>query len=122
MVGSADCRSREEGLRVHRIRRKTVSHVGLCSKQRAQLEHSFRTAIEDMKRSQKERRQQHARQPQPVKAKPAARAQSGSSLFGVGCVRATGAMPAELDPLARRRCRPTGGVAPTSSFMVLVFL
>src|ERR1017187_8116075 len=46
----------------------------------------------------------------------------GSSLFGVGCVRATGAMPAELDPLARRRCRPTGGVAPTSSFMVLVFL
>src|ERR1017187_6271346 len=47
---------------------------------------------------------------------------SGSSLFGVGCVRATGAMPAELDPLARRRCRPTGGVAPTSSFMVLVFL
>ena len=46
----------------------------------------------------------------------------GSSLFGVGCVRATGAMPAELDPLARRRCRPTGGVAPTSTFMVLVFL
>src|ERR1039457_5978827 len=29
-------------------------------------------------------------------------------------------MPAELDPLARRRCRPTGGVATTSSFMVLV--
>src|ERR1039457_4863043 len=47
---------------------------------------------------------------------------TGSSLFGVGCVRATGAMPAELDPLARRRCRPTGGVATTSSFMVLVFL
>jgi hypothetical protein len=46
----------------------------------------------------------------------------GSSLFGVGCVRATGAMPAELDPLARRRRRPTGGVATTSSFMVLVFL
>src|ERR1039458_3905361 len=46
----------------------------------------------------------------------------GSSLFGVGCVRATGAMPAELDPLARPRFRPTGGVAPTSSFMVLVFL
>src|ERR1035441_5184735 len=40
----------------------------------------------------------------------------GSSLFGVGCVRATGAMPAELDPLARRRCRPTGGGAPTTSF------
>ena len=50
--------------------------LGYVSKQRAQLERSFRTAIEDMKRSQKERRQQHARQPQPVKAKPAARAQS----------------------------------------------
>src|ERR1035438_4871684 len=47
-------------------------------------------------------------------------ARKGSSLFGVGCVRATGAMPAELDPLARRRCRPTGGVATTSSFMFLV--
>ena len=60
--------------------------------------------------------------PRVPASNPMNAAKVGSSLFGVGCVRATGAMPAELDPLARRRCRPTGGVAPTSSFMVLVFL
>ena len=38
------------------------------AKQRAQLERSFRTAIEDMKQSQKERQ---ARQPQPAKPAPA---------------------------------------------------
>src|ERR1035437_6206342 len=37
-------------------------------------------------------------------------------------MRATWAMPAEFDPLAKRRCRPTGGAATASSFMVLVFL
>ena len=45
------------------------------SKQRAQLERSFYTAIEHMKQSQKERRQQHARQPHAAQtaqtAKPA---------------------------------------------------
>ena len=37
-------------------------------------------------------------------------------------MRATWAMPTEFDPLAKRRCRPTGGAATASSFMVLVFL
>jgi hypothetical protein len=40
----------------------------------AQLERSFRTAIEDMKQSQKERRQQHAQSPQPGEAKQTASA------------------------------------------------
>jgi hypothetical protein len=39
--------------------------LGYVAKQRAQLERSFRTAIEDMKQSQKERQ---ARQPQPAPA------------------------------------------------------
>ena len=43
--------------------------LGYVAKQRAQLERSFRTAIEDMKQSQKERQ---ARQPQPAKPAPAA--------------------------------------------------
>jgi hypothetical protein len=42
--------------------------LGYVAKQRAQLERSFRTAIEDLKQSQKERGQQHARQPQPAQA------------------------------------------------------
>ena len=46
--------------------------LGYAAKQRAQLERSFRTAIQDMKQSQKERQ---ARQPQPAQtaqpAKPA---------------------------------------------------
>jgi hypothetical protein len=42
--------------------------LGYVAKQRAQLERSFRTAIEDMKQSQKERQ---ARQPQPAKPAPA---------------------------------------------------
>jgi hypothetical protein len=43
--------------------------LGYVAKQRAQLERSFRTAIADMKQSQKER---HARpQPQPAKPAPA---------------------------------------------------
>ena len=46
--------------------------LAAVAKLRAQLERSFRTAIEDMKQSQKERRQQHARQPQPAQpTKPA---------------------------------------------------
>jgi hypothetical protein len=49
--------------------------LAAVAKLRAQLERSFRTAIEDMKRSQKERRQQPAQQPQPAQtpqtAKPA---------------------------------------------------
>src|ERR1035441_6253875 len=45
-----------------------------------------------------------------------------SSLFGVGSDEINGAMPTELDPLAKRQCRPTGGVATASSFTVLVFL
>src|ERR1035441_6300320 len=44
------------------------------------------------------------------------------SLFGVGSDEINGAMPTELDPLAKRQCRPTGGVATASSFTVLVFL
>ena len=40
--------------------------LGYVAKQRAQLERSFRTAIEDMKQSQNERRQRHAGQPQPA--------------------------------------------------------
>jgi hypothetical protein len=42
--------------------------LGYVAKQRAQLERSFRTAIEDMKQSQRERQ---ARQPQPAKPAPA---------------------------------------------------
>src|ERR1017187_3667368 len=49
-------------------------------------------------------------------------AQHASSLFGVGSDEINGAMPTELDPLAKRQCRPTGGVATASSFTVLVFL
>ncbi|MDP2998811.1 MAG: N-acetylneuraminate synthase family protein [Bryobacterales bacterium] len=37
-------------------------------------------------------------------------------------MRVTGAMPTELDPLAKRRCRPTGGAATASSFMVLLLV
>src|ERR1039457_7254609 len=45
-----------------------------------------------------------------------------SSLVGVGSDEINGAMPTELDPLTKRQCRPTGGVATASSFTVLVFL
>ena len=44
--------------------------LGYVAKQRAQLERSFRTAVEDMKQSQKERRLQHDQRPQPP-AQPA---------------------------------------------------
>jgi len=44
--------------------------LAYVAKQRAQLERSFRTAIEDMKQSQKERRQQHV-QRQQAPAQPA---------------------------------------------------
>src|ERR1039457_2956692 len=40
--------------------------LGYVAKQRAQLERSFRTAIEDMKQSQKERQ---SRQPQPARGR-----------------------------------------------------
>jgi GTPase SAR1 family protein len=46
--------------------------LGYVAKQRAQLERSFRTAIEDMKQSQKERQAKPQPQPvQPVKNAPA---------------------------------------------------
>ena len=37
-------------------------------------------------------------------------------------MRVTGAMLAELDPLAKRRCRPSGGAATASNFLVLVLV
>jgi len=46
--------------------------LAAVAKQRAQLERSFRTAIEDMKQSQKERLQQPARQAQPAQTAKAA--------------------------------------------------
>src|ERR1017187_11030048 len=58
----------------------------------------------------------------PVDETLAVRAYFASSLFGVGSDEINGAMPTELDPLAKRQCRPTGGVATASSFTVLVFL
>jgi hypothetical protein len=45
--------------------------LGYVAKQRAQLERSFRTAIEDMKQSQKERRSQPAQPVKPAQAAPA---------------------------------------------------
>src|ERR1035438_4873580 len=70
--------------------------LGYVSKQRAQLERSFRTAIEDMKQSQKERQARQPQQPaqtaQP--AKPAAApvpqpdrksTRLNSSHFGISC-------------------------------------
>ena len=46
--------------------------LAYAAKQRTQLERSFRTAIADMKQSQRERSQQQARQPQPAQtAQPA---------------------------------------------------
>jgi len=45
--------------------------LGYVAKQRAQLERSFRTAIDDLKQSQKERRQQHALSREAQPAKPA---------------------------------------------------
>src|ERR1019366_7238660 len=51
---------------------KQLVMLACVAKQRAQLERSFRTAIADMKQSQKERSQQQARQPQPAQpAQPA---------------------------------------------------
>jgi len=44
--------------------------LAYVTKQRAQLERSFRTAIADMKQSQKERSQQQALQPQPAQPAP----------------------------------------------------
>jgi len=44
--------------------------LGYVAKQRAQLERSFRTAIADMKQSQKDRKAQHPQQPAQT-AKPA---------------------------------------------------
>lgn len=43
---------------------KQFAMLAYVAKQRAQLERSFRTAVEDMKQSQKERRQQQAQRPQ----------------------------------------------------------
>jgi hypothetical protein len=51
---------------------KQLVMLAYVAKQRAQLERSFRTAIADMKQSQRERSQQQARQPQPAQtAQPA---------------------------------------------------
>src|ERR1039457_6918217 len=68
--------------------------LGYAAKQRAQLERSFRTAIEDMKQSQKERRQQDA-QRQQSPAQPAEPAVSKAS-------RATNAAPRLRDVGGRR--------------------
>jgi len=54
--------------------------LAFVAKQRAQLERSFRTAIADMKQSQKERSQQHVLQPQP--AQPAPGPQPPAPSFG----------------------------------------
>jgi len=47
--------------------------LAFVAKQRAQLERSFRTAIADMKQSQKERSQPQAQQPQPAQPAPGER-------------------------------------------------
>jgi len=52
---------------------KQFAMLAQVAKQRAQLERSFRTAIEDMKQSQKERQARTRQQPQPAQAaEPAA--------------------------------------------------
>src|ERR1035441_10317438 len=50
--------------------------LGYVAKQRAQLAPSFRTAIEDMKQSQKERQ---SRQPHPIETKPTAQPTKSAS-------------------------------------------
>jgi len=56
-----------EAIKFGEERFKMLAYVSI---QRAQLERSFRAAIEDMKQSQTERRQQNARQPQPAQTFP----------------------------------------------------
>jgi hypothetical protein len=59
------------------------------AKQRAQLERSFRSAVEDMKKSQKERAHQPARQPRPAPtaqpAKPAYVMSEGAEPCPLSC-------------------------------------
>jgi len=65
----------EKNIYMHEYGEQQFKMLAYVAKQRAQLERSFRTAIEDLKQSQKERRQQPTQTAQPAAApapKPAA--------------------------------------------------